>query len=209
MTTVTDAGLALLVKLQPNLRRLDLGYVVGLTHKGYAHLAHLKQLDELKLIAPKFDDRAAGLISRLALRKLTVQQSAITDAATKQFATMKHLEHLDLMGSRKLTDNGVAQLAALRSLKTLNVTGARGVTDSTLRELATLPLVSLDLTSFGCAKNPTSAKFTDEGLSALATVTTLRRVVIGGASLVTDKGVAELRAGPTKREVVRGRTRVD
>jgi len=209
VTTVTDAGLALLVKLQPNLRRLDLGYVVGLTHRGFRHLAKLTKLEELKMTAPKFDDRAAGAISSLPLRKLTIRQSAITATATKQFATMKRLEHLDLLGSRKLTDNGVAQLAALRSLKTLNVTGAYGVTDSTLRELATLPLISLDLTSFGCAKNPSSAKFTDAGLSALATVTTLRRVVIGGASLVTDKGVAELRAGPAKREVVRGRSRSD
>ena len=48
MTTVTDAGLALLVKLQPNLRRLDLGFVVGLTPGGYRHLAKLTKLEELK-----------------------------------------------------------------------------------------------------------------------------------------------------------------
>jgi hypothetical protein len=205
VTTVSDAGLALLVKLQPNLRRLDLGYVVGLTHTGFRHLAKLTKLEELKMIAPKFDDRAAGAISRLPLRKLTIQQSGITATATKQFATMKRLEHLDLLGSRQLTDNGVAQLAALRSLKTLNVTGAKGVTDSTLRELATLPLISLDLTSFGCAKNPASAKFTDEGLAALAAMPSLRRVVISGASRVTEKGVNGLRTGTPKRDVVRGR----
>ena len=206
MTVITDAGLALLVKLQPKLRRLDLGWTYSLTHEGFAYLKKLTHLEELKMHAPKLDDRGAAFIAQLPLRTLSMRHTAITDAAIEQIASMKRLEHLDVFGARKVTDKGVARLAELRNLKTLNVGWARGVTDGTLRALAGLQLKALDLSSFGCAKNPASAKFTDEGLAALAAMPSLRRVVISGASLVTEKGVNTLRAGTPKRDVVRGRS---
>ena len=206
MTLVTDAGLALLVKLQPNLRRLDLGWTVSLTHEGYAHLKQLTKLEELKMHAPKFDDRSASAIAQLPLRRLSMRNTAITDRTMKRLASMKRLEHLDIFGAGKVTDRGVAGLARLRSLRTLNVGGTRGVTDGTLRALRCLRLETLDLTSYGCAKNPASAKFTDEGLASLAAIPSLRRIVISGASLVTEKGVSALRTGTPNREVVRGRS---
>ena len=206
MTVVTDAGLALLVKLQPNLRRLVLGETHVLTHTGYAHLKKLTRLRDLRVNAQTLDDRAAKVIATLPLRRLSMRNTRITDAVLPHFTGMQQLEHLDLFGARGLTDTGVAHLAAIDTLKSLNVSGARGVSDRTIRELAKLPLESIDLSSFGCAKNPMSAKYTDEGLRVLAAMPTLRRIVIRGAPLVSTKTVEALRKADPKREVLYRRT---
>jgi len=207
VTIVTDAGLASLVKIQPNLRRIDLGQTRSITHAGIAHLAKLPRLEELVLHSSRFDDAAAAAIARLDLRRLSLHHSVITDAGAAQLASMKRLEHLDLSWSYGVTDAGVAHLAKCLTLKSLNVTGARGVTDETLRKLADLPLESLNLTSYGYRNKHHAAQFTDRGLAAPAAMPTLKRVVLIGAQRISREGVAHLRIATTAREVIREKRR--
>ena len=202
MTLVTDAGLASLVKLHPKLRRLNLGEARHITDKGFASLARLTQLEDLTVRHARITDQGIAHLSRLRLSKLTLRFSGVTDAAMPVLAKMSTLEHLDLFGARKVTDTGVTQLAALRNLKTLNVGLTQGVTDRTMTELAKLPLMSLDLSSHGCIKSPHSMKVTDEGLQTLASMPTLRRIVLNGCPAVTREGVRALRAAAPQRKVL-------
>jgi len=202
VTSVTDAGLASLAKVQPKLRRLDLGVVRKITGAGLAHLAKLPKLQDLVLQGPGLDDAAAAAIAKLPLRRLSLRRTAITDAGLEHLAGMRHLEHIDLSDSRGVTDRGVAALAECKTLRSINVRGARGVTDETLQKLSDLPLESIDLTSYGNRQSRMHAMFTDEGLKALAANPTLKRVVLMGAPLITKAGIAHLRIATTTREVI-------
>jgi len=206
VTTVTDAGLALLVKSLPKLRSLDLGMPTTLTHAGYAELRKLTRLRDLRMDARLLKAADFESIGKLQVHRLSLRCATITDDSIRHIAAMTRLEHLDLFGSHQLTDKGVAQLAALKSLRSLSVGGTRGITDDTLRKLSDLPLESLDLTSFGSVKKG-GMKITDRGLEALALMPTLKRVVLTRVRLITPEGVAHLRIATTGREVITSRKR--
>ncbi len=172
-----------------------MGSTRTLTDAGFAHLAGLKHLERLVVTrAPKITSKGVAHLAGLPLQRVTLQWSMLDDAGLASLARIKTLTHLHVGRSRKVTDVGVAKLAALPKLRTLNVSFAHGVTDETLAKLVKLPLTDLDLTSAGCAKSVTSMKFTDAGLRLLATMPTLKRVVLYRAPHVTSNGVAKLRA---------------
>ena len=129
---ITDDGLAELKGL--SLRRLDLekGTITG---AGLRHV-DVTRLEELTFEeAPRADDAALeALRGAKALRRLNLEETAVTDAGMACLAECRALEWLDIDHTR-VTDAGIAHLAGLPNLKTLSIDDTF-VTDAAVEHLA-------------------------------------------------------------------------
>jgi len=175
-----------------------------------------KQLQWLTLPG-RMDDGGMTVIATLpALRGLYFKENQVTDAGLVHLAKLASLEELELGGAR-ITDAGLAHLAGLPRLRYLVLWG-KGFTDSGFKSLKAVP--NLEILSLGPLEqvtdtglgylgqlprlrdlslprahyvDPSKDKgyYTDEGLKALAGLTEMECLLIGGLG-VTDAGIGQL-----------------
>jgi hypothetical protein len=211
---VTDAGLALLVRLPnleslvlrdrdvgeagfvalaavPTLRRLELSGDTATP--SMPHLGDLRGLEVLKLRYPSIDDRVAGELGKLiALQELDLANTKISDVGLAALAGMTALREL-LLSRTRITNRGLAHLARATKLRRLDLDHT-DVVDAALVHLAGLTALEqlrLDHTLV-----------TDAGLVHLRGLTSLRSLDVSG-TVVTEAAIVELQAGlPELTEVV-------
>lgn len=123
-TGITDAGLARLKKLQPDLRALALRHVKTISTCGFRHLAVLGALEELDLV-----------------------DTNITDDSLRYFKHLQNLARLFLTSSAEIKGPGLTHLKNLKKLKKLDLSET-GLTADALKiigRLTSLKLLSLVL----------------------------------------------------------------
>jgi Leucine-rich repeat (LRR) protein len=213
---VTDAGLVHLARLT-SLEELELGGA-RITDAGLAHLAGLPRLRYLVLWGKGFMD--AGLKSLKAVPNLEILSlgplEQVTDAGLVYLSQIPQLKDLDLYRSSKVTDAGISHLKSLPHLRKLDLRHTQ-VTDAGLahlKEIKTLeylhlPEKNISDISLGYLGqlprlrdlslprahyvDPSKDKgyYTDEGLKALAGLTEMVCLFLGGLGL-TDAGIGQL-----------------
>lgn len=108
---VTDADLALLAGLEPNLVGLDLSRT-QVSDAGLARLAAFPRLQRLKLCATDIGDAGLAPLARLArLEVLNLYATRVTDAGLEHLAGLRALRRLYLWQTA-VTDEGLARLRA-------------------------------------------------------------------------------------------------
>ena len=156
------------------------------------------ELVELTLSATKITDAGLPHLTLLQkLKKIRLSNTAITDAGMTTLAKCERLEDVDI-SQTKIGDFGVWELRALPRLKSLNLYLTL-VTDSGLNSFrkgdhcsaAKIERLNLD-----------KCPITDDGLAALASLTSLAWIHLGGTA-ITDTGLAELaKIEPLKEAIV-------
>ncbi|MES2830500.1 MAG: hypothetical protein V4695_00725 [Pseudomonadota bacterium] len=112
---VTDASLAHVQSL-PNLRSLDLGWCEQISGSGFAHFQKLTQLRSMKLN----------------------HCEQLTDADVAGLKSLKQLQSLDLSECEKITDIGIAHLQSLTQLQSLDLGRCFAITDAGIAHLYSL-----------------------------------------------------------------------
>lgn len=136
------------------------------------------------------DDVVSTVIGLSSLRKLTLHYGQATDASFKFVGRLTTLEELDVGPAGSLTDDGIASIKNLPHLRSLTVSNA-SLTDKSLAAISQLPsLERLNLCNSTAIGG--KARFTDEGLMALAKCTKLQKLE------VSETGVSELGADALK-----------
>lgn len=109
-----------------------------------AHIGVLTQVADLDLSNADIDDQGLEQIAHLPLRRLWLQDTAITDASAETLSQMQQLRFLQL-NATELTDEFLARLKALPNLTILGLRGAK-VTSAGMQHLARHPrLETLDV----------------------------------------------------------------
>jgi Leucine-rich repeat (LRR) protein len=215
---VTNGGLAHLAKLQA-LEELELGGG-QINNAGLVCLAELPQLRYLILWGKGFSD--AGLARLKNVKSLeTLNLGAleqITDVGLAQLAEIPQLKDLDLYHCKDITDAGLAPLKKLPGLRILKIANSqvtdeglahlkeiktleglmlpgKGITDRGLQYLSELPRLRELWLPRAHYVDPTMDKdyYTDEGLKALSSLTSLESLDIGSLG-ITDEGIKHLAA---------------
>ena len=145
------------------------------------------ELVELTLGGTKItDDGLAHLVKLTKLRKIRLSKTAITDTGTNILAKCEFLEDVDV-SQTKIGDFGVWELRALPRLKNLNLyltlvtnAGLDSFRRGDHRSAAKIERLNLD-----------KCPITDEGISKLASLTSLSWLHLGGTA-ITDAGLVEL-----------------
>jgi Leucine-rich repeat (LRR) protein len=203
---VTDAGLKVLEGLS-QLRRVQLVHQ-PFTDAGIAHLAGLKNLEELWLdLNDKLGDGALAVAGGLPkLRVLRFYQAPLTDAGIARLAGLTELEELQL-GHAHIGDDALKTIGTFRKLQTLDLQYTR-VTDAGLLHLKGLPLHWLcvkntavsNLTALGDLPDMTfltadSSRLGDDSMPLISRMKKLQYLYISGTQ-VTDAGFAKLAGLP-------------
>ena len=185
---VTDAGIVSYLAASPQLVELDLSS----SHVGDAPLLALAEgkcsLTTLNLYYAKnvTDTGVSALASCEALTSLSLTGTRVTDVGVASLAAGAADIHVLDLGMTKVTDEGLAgAIEAMPSLTSLDVHWTK-VGDATMAALAAHTSLSKLLASH-------SDSISDAGLEALAGMSTLTEVHLGGG--VTDKGVSALAKG--------------
>jgi hypothetical protein len=111
-----------------------------------AHIGVLTQVTDLDLSDADVDDEGLKQIARLPLRRLWLQDTAISDASAATLSGMKQLRFLQL-NATELTDEFLAHLEPLPQLDNLGLRGTK-VTTAGMQHLARHPqLATLDIYS--------------------------------------------------------------
>lgn len=140
------------------------------------------------------DDHVVPLVVGFSrLRKLTLHYGQATDESFKILATIASLEEINVGPANLLTDNGLEYIKRLPNLKTLSVYEAP-LTDKSLSAVSELPSLER-LTLCNSAGIGGKARFTDDGIMALAKCGNLRELV------VRQTGVSELGAASLKERL--------
>ncbi|MFF0043275.1 thioredoxin domain-containing protein [Streptomyces mirabilis] len=209
---ISTAGLADIAHLT-GLTRLSLitQALVGPTAEAAAALAGLTQLDEVHLTVPEADDAFVTQVANLSqLKEFWVTADGVTDSGVAQLARARGLRSLMLNTSSvsdaglaelveadlpelatlilrvpETTDEGLAHVAQLTGLKVLALTAPKA-TPAGLRRLTGLSrLATLDL-----ADTPVD----DEVVTALASLTELQSLGLGGENKVSEPAYLRLRS---------------
>ena len=135
----TDDGLAALAGLD-GVSELDVfWHATGITSEGFAHLAHLPNLEALGADGELSDDAAMGHFARLPrLRRLRAQGTVATDDG---FEALSHSLTLESLWGREcphLGSRGFLALSRLPELRGLGVS-CKGVDDDALAALPRFP----------------------------------------------------------------------
>ncbi|HIJ66190.1 MAG TPA: sigma-70 family RNA polymerase sigma factor [Candidatus Hydrogenedentes bacterium] len=189
---LSDKGLAHLSSLV-NLEELRLVHMRTITDAGIVHLLPLRSLKLLDLHNNPVTDRGLAHIATMqSLEDLTLPYTGITDAGLACVAELEGLRRLRARGNcpadpteaGAFTDRGLVYLSRLKNLEELVISSGIGITDMGLEYLAKLPnLRRLTLMANGLTEN---------GLAALATSTSLRRLQVNGP--ITISGISRLNA---------------
>ena len=121
---------------------------------------------------------------------LRLTETKITDAGLAHLAGLKELEYLDVYGT-DVSHGGLKQLADLKALKTLDLSRTRVEKLEFLSEFTQLEFLGLDYT-----------RVTDGELLHLESLSGLEKLTLLD-TLVTDAGVARLKAALPNLEIVR------
>jgi len=144
------------------------------------------------------------LLATMRERRLTsLACPMMTDALLAKVATLDHVTHLSLGGSRELTDAGMQHLAKMPQLEYLNLSEYPGgnLTDRGLEALRHLPnLRTFEMTW--------QRGITDEGAAYLRFCDQLERVDLMG-TLTGDGAIAALQGKPRLRSFSTGRLVTD
>jgi hypothetical protein len=182
LRTITDAGLRELASVT-SLRQLRLDGQLGVSGAGLEIAPNLPLLEELSLHAMKLDD-----------------------AGVKHIARAPRLVALELRDCQGFGRDALPALAQSRSLRRLSLAGCSHLESDWLVLLEQLPLEALDLSRIGShtrfsglarhlpPADPGSG-VTDQVLTAIAGMTTLRELSLGQAG-ITAAGFARLRSLP-------------
>jgi Leucine-rich repeat (LRR) protein len=180
---VTDSDMPLLAHM-PGLTRLDLS-LTRISDPGLRALRGAPSISDLNLsFAEQIgDDGVSALRDWKHLRRLNLRGTKITDAALETLAGVKSLESLDV-GYAQLTDAGPEHLTALANLRRLSL-GGNKLTAAGLQFLREEPRLSyLDIS--GTQRTDSglwSITLTSEGVEAIATVTDLVDLNLGGTAI--------------------------
>jgi Leucine-rich repeat (LRR) protein len=180
---VTDSDMPLLAHM-PGLTRLDLS-LTRISDPGLRALRAAPSISDLNLsFAEQIgDDGVSALRDWKHLRRLNLRGTKITDNALETIAGLKSLESLDV-GSAQLTDAGPEHLTPLANLHRLSL-GGNKLTAAGLQFLREEPhLTYLDLS--GTQRTDSglwSITLTSEGVEAIATVSDLVELNLGGTAI--------------------------
>jgi len=182
----TDEGMIHLKNI-PNLKILDLNVLKQLTDKALMYISDCNSLENVNFYwNENITDKGLEYLKKTrSLKKLSIGHSKITDEGLKQLCEIKTLEYLHLP-HYGLTDKGYACIDKLNNLKYLWVGGnsISPLTDKSLEYIAKLSFLEELLVG--------SEGFTDEGISCIAGLTSLKNISIFKAPGLTDKGLAKL-----------------
>jgi tRNA A-37 threonylcarbamoyl transferase component Bud32 len=184
-TRITNQGLSYLTQLR-NLMCLNVSNN-GLSDAGVRHLSPLADLVELYLDDnPQITDAMfeARAITWKRIGWLSLEETAVTDAALSHIATMPDLDSLMLSGT-SITGTGLVHLKKLHKLNHLLLARTR-VTDETLVVLRELSFGTLDLAD---------TQITDRTLSYLAGRPAMHSLNLNNTQ-VTDAGLRQIEAIP-------------
>lgn len=138
-----DSDVRELLSAHPAASRLEFKGNI-FTEKGLEPLKGLFTLTELDLSACTIPDVAFLSLKDLDLKILELGTSSITDQSIDTLAQLNKLVSLS-MDQTALTDAAVPKIAKIKSLKTLNLASTK-IGDSNLSALSTMPtLMSIDL----------------------------------------------------------------
>ncbi len=180
-TVATDDGFDALSRSQ------TIEYIWGrecpnLTGRGFVALAAMPSLRGLAVSCARVEDEALAMLPRFpALTALMPMD--VRDEGFRHVGRCTRLEHLWCMYCRDTTDAATEHLTGLSHLRSYYA-GMTKITDRSLEILSRLP--ALERLEFW-----EIAGITDAGLKALAALTGLREVSIGGSPAVTRAGVAQ------------------
>jgi Leucine-rich repeat (LRR) protein len=175
MTRISDQGL-LQLKGLTGIEELNLRFAELITDEGMSAVKTWKQLKRIDLRATKITDTTLGYLGGLPnLESVDVGFAQVTDNGIELLTTLPKLKHL-MMGGNKLTDTGLQALRLMPTLESLDISGPQR-TDSGLW----------------------SVSLTAKGIGAIASLSNLKELRIGGTS-ITAAGLEELRKGLPKLE---------
>ena len=122
-TWAVDADVERIAASLPMLRKLDLS-LTYVSDAGAEHIARLKHLEELNLLAAEFitDAAVASLRANTNLRVLNLRGTDVTDSSLEYVGTLTNLRALDISFTQ-ITDVGMEHLAPLSALEELNLGG--------------------------------------------------------------------------------------
>jgi len=104
----------------PNLKRLYLSRLTGMTDEGLAGVGRLVQLEQLSLPEQTADAGLKHLSTLVSLKDLTLEKTKITAAGLVPLAQLPKLEQLSV-AEVPLTDDAIPNLAALKQLSSLDI----------------------------------------------------------------------------------------
>ena len=217
---VSDAGLAKLKAIIPNLKKVSL-IRVPVSDEGLQHLAGATSLTELTLAHTNVKGSGLASLSGLPLVRLTLQSRTVQADALSALSQLTNLEELEL----QCQDITIASLPNLTKLTKLNSlvayrtpVGKGGMSSlKGLTNLRKLILFSADIDddSIDAINTLTgleeaelaSASISDSGLKRL-NLPSLKRLSLDSCSRVTDEGLAQFVGMPQLERLMLGGTSV-
>ncbi len=212
---ITDAGMVHLGQIG-SLEYLDLPNN-GITDKGLAHIATLKNLKHLWVCGSSnspLTNTALKHVSKLqSLEYLLIGGIRFTDIGMDDLAKLTNLKELNLVYVESITNEGLARLKTLKLLEKLDISSCQNITISGLSHLNALHNLSKLQVDFGIIQDDSGldisgltkleelllrfdAPIYDKDLVCLKKLKNLKQLVIGGgkkSSMVTDAGIAYLK----------------
>lgn len=178
------------------------------TDEGLKALRLFPQLTQLSLSATQVTDAGLNFCrdTRLPLRTLAIQKSAITDAGLRTIGQLKSLEILNLYGCNKITDDGIGHLSSLVNLKRLFLNNNDLLTSSCLKHLTQLKkLTRLEIDGIALAEDlrplqgfneletlsMTRTNLSDEDIAIIAALKSLKNLNLQQTK-ITDRSAAVL-----------------
>ncbi|MDA1012964.1 MAG: hypothetical protein O3A00_00755 [Planctomycetota bacterium] len=209
LTPVTDDGLVHLGKLT-ELRKLGLASTQCMG-TGFAHLTALKKLESVNFHFTPLNDAGLREIAKISISdRLWFAHTHFTDRGAESLKSLTQLRRCGI-GSKDaassgeavaslanlpledlaLLDNqaspvGLAHASRIKTLLRLDASYAPKVGDAEMKLLAKMPRLQ-ELLKIG------SAQVTDDGLQALASLKSLKKLTLSGMKHITEAGVARLR----------------
>lgn len=139
------------------------------------------------------DDVIPSVVGLSRLRKLSLFYGQATDESFKAIGQLTSLEELEVHEAASVTDSGIACIENLSHLRSLTVADAP-LTDRSLTTVSRLPSLERLKLCNGSGVGG-QARFTDDGLMALAKCKNLRELV------VRETGVSEFGANALKAQL--------
>ncbi|MCA9077043.1 MAG: redoxin domain-containing protein [Planctomycetaceae bacterium] len=177
---------------------------------GLVHLSRLKQLERLSLSGTTITDSGLDSLAKLTkLEHLALVSDGITDEGLGRLSALKQLKYLSLLSSRKrgkLTPAGLSQLSGLSDLSELWYMIRPIRSDDDALDFSGLPnlekfsmggMRDKDFVTLANCKNLKwlqvgfDSHITDDGLSHLAGLTSMERLLVSGDG-ITDAGMVHL-----------------
>ena len=180
---VTDSDLPLLAEL-PALKQLDLS-LTRISDRGLRALRSAPGITELNLYFAEqiTDDGLSAIKAWKHLEHLNVRGTKITDTTLEFLSALNSLQSLDI-GYAQITDSGLAHLSSLSNLRRLSI-GGNKLAGPGLQFLRELPhLTYLDLG--GSQRTDSglwSITLTEAGVDAVANISDLKELRLSGSSV--------------------------